>query len=64
MISAFDFFIIAVYLLFLVAIGVVFRRMSQDTSDYFRAGGSMPWYITGTSANTKTSTLTNCVPRS
>jgi Na+/proline symporter len=50
MISRFDYFIIAVYLVFLAVIGVVFRRMSKDTSDYFRAGGSMPWYITGTSA--------------
>jgi Na+/proline symporter len=50
MISRFDYFIIAVYLVFLMAIGVAFRRMSKDTSDYFRAGGAMPWYITGTSA--------------
>ena len=50
MISAYDYFIIAFYLVFMVAIGVVFRRMSKDTSDYFRAGGAMPWWLTGTSA--------------
>lgn len=50
MISAYDYFIIGFYLAFLVVIGVVFRRMSKDTSDYFRAGGAMPWWITGTSA--------------
>ncbi|HEU6448598.1 MAG TPA: transporter [Verrucomicrobiae bacterium] len=50
MISRYDYFIIGFYLIFLIAIGVVFRRMSKDTSDYFRAGGAMPWWITGTSA--------------
>ena len=50
MITIYDYVIIGFYLVFLVAIGVVFRRMSKDTSDYFRAGGAMPWWITGTSA--------------
>lgn len=50
MISGYDYFIIGFYLVFMVAIGVVFRRMSKNTSDYFRAGGAMPWWITGTSA--------------
>ncbi len=50
MITGYDYFIIAVYLAFIVAIGLVFRRLSKNTSDYFRAGGAMPWWITGTSA--------------
>ncbi|MGC3990349.1 MAG: hypothetical protein QM796_11845 [Chthoniobacteraceae bacterium] len=50
MITGYDYFIIAVYLLFVLAIGLAFRRMSKNTSDYFRAGGAMPWWITGTSA--------------
>lgn len=50
MISKYDYFIIGFYLVFLVVIGAVFRRMSKDTSDFFRAGGAMPWWITGTSA--------------
>jgi solute:Na+ symporter, SSS family len=50
MITFFDYGIIAFYLLFMLAIGMVFRRMSKDTSDYFRAGGAMPWWITGVSA--------------
>jgi len=49
-ISAYDYVIIGFYLVFLIAIGVVFRRMSKDTSDYFRAGGAMPWWLTGASA--------------
>ena len=50
MITLYDYLIIGFYLVFMLAIGVVFRRMSKDTSDYFRAGGAMPWWITGTSA--------------
>lgn len=50
MITTYDYGIIAFYLFFVLAIGVVFRRLSKDTSDYFRAGGAMPWWITGTSA--------------
>jgi Na+/proline symporter len=50
MITRYDYFIIGFYLIFLVVIGVVFRRMSKNTSDYFRAGGAMPWWLTGTSA--------------
>lgn len=50
MMTVYDYGIIAFYLLFMLAIGVAFRRMSQDTSDYFRAGGAMPWWLTGVSA--------------
>lgn len=49
-ISPFDYVIIGFYLVFMLVIGVVFRRMSRDTSDYFRAGGAMPWWLTGASA--------------
>jgi SSS family solute:Na+ symporter len=50
MITAYDYIIIGFYLAFMLAIGVVFRKMSKDTSDYFRAGGAMPWWLTGISA--------------
>ncbi|HWC60337.1 MAG TPA: transporter [Verrucomicrobiae bacterium] len=50
MITIYDYVIIGFYLVFMLAIGVVFRRMSKDTSDYFRAGGAMPWWLTGASA--------------
>jgi SSS family solute:Na+ symporter len=50
MITFYDYLIVGFYLVFMLAIGVAFRRMSRDTSDYFRAGGAMPWWITGTSA--------------
>ena len=50
MISAYDYVSIAFYLGFILAIGFIFRRMSKNTSDYFRAGGAMPWWITGASS--------------
>jgi SSS family solute:Na+ symporter len=50
MITIYDYIIIGFYLVFMLAIGLLFRRMSKDTSDYFRAGGAMPWWLTGASA--------------
>lgn len=50
MITYYDYIIIGAYLLFMLVIGLVFRRMSKNTSDYFRAGGAMPWWLTGVSA--------------
>ena len=39
MVTFYDYFIIAFYLAFILGVGFVFRRMSKNTSDYFRAGG-------------------------
>lgn len=50
MITIYDYIIIGFYLVFMLAIGLAFRRMSKNTSDYFRAGGAMPWWLTGASA--------------
>ena len=41
------FAVIAGYLITLVTVGVVFRRFSSDTSDYFRAGGKAAWWLIG-----------------
>jgi Na+/proline symporter len=49
-VTPYDNWIIAFYFAFLIAIGLLFRRLSKNTSDYFRCGGAMPWWITGTSA--------------
>jgi solute:Na+ symporter, SSS family len=45
-----DFSIIGFYLSFLVLIGFVFRRFNRDISDYFRGGGTMLWWMSGSSA--------------
>ena len=42
--------IVAFYFIFLIAIGLGFRRLSKNTGDYFRCGGAMPWWSTGNSA--------------
>ncbi len=49
-ITGYDYGIIAFYVIFMLCLGVLFRGLSRNTSDYFRCGGAMPWWITGTSA--------------
>ena len=49
-ITGFDYGVIAFYMAFMLSVGLAFRRLSKNTSDYFRCGGAMPWWITGTSA--------------
>lgn len=46
----YDYGVIAFYVFFMLTLGLVFRGLSKNTSDYFRCGGAMPWWITGTSA--------------
>jgi SSS family solute:Na+ symporter len=41
------FAVVAGYLLMLMLVGLVFRRFSQNTSDYFRAGGKATWWLMG-----------------
>ena len=50
MITAYDYAVIGFYVVFMLSLGVVFKGLSKNTSDYFRCGGAMPWWITGTSA--------------
>src|SRR5438128_2458062 len=50
MITGYDKLIIGFYVVFMMSICFVFRGLSKNTSDYFRCGGAMPWWITGTSA--------------
>jgi SSS family solute:Na+ symporter len=48
--SPFDFAVIAFYFLFMIGIGVYFRRFSKNASEYFRGGGQMTWWLVGASA--------------
>ncbi|MGV2989162.1 sodium:solute symporter family protein [Vibrio sp. E150_011] len=43
-------FIVGVYFLFLIAIGWMFRTFTSTTSDYFRGGGNMLWWMVGATA--------------
>ncbi|MAY75296.1 MAG: hypothetical protein CMJ31_11365 [Phycisphaerae bacterium] len=45
-----EYAVIAGYLAFLIAIGVVFARFNRDVSDYFRNGCRGTWWLVGSSA--------------
>ncbi len=45
-----DIGVIVVYFLFLIAIGWLFRHFSTSTSDYFKGGGKMLWWMVGATA--------------
>lgn len=50
MLSTYDYLVIAFYFLFMAGIGYVCRRFIGNTSDYFRGGGKMLWWMAGTTA--------------
>ena len=50
MVSFYDYLNIAFYIAFITGVGVVFSRKSKNTSDYFRGGGVMPWWVAGASS--------------
>ncbi len=50
MISHYDYISIIFYFVFVITVGVVFSRRNRNTSDYFRGGGIMPWWMAGVSA--------------
>lgn len=50
MISLYDYISIAFYFTFVITVGIVFSRRNKNTSDYFRGGGIMPWWMAGVSA--------------
>lgn len=45
-----DYFVIGLYFIFLLAIGIIFRSASKNSSDYFRGGGAMSWWMVGASS--------------
>lgn len=49
MITKYDLISVAFYVVFLLGVGITYSRRSKSTSDYFRAGGIMPWWVTGAS---------------
>jgi len=49
MITKYDYINIAFYFLFIAGVGLYFMWRSKNTSDYFRAGGLLPWWVTGAS---------------
>ncbi|OCH46821.1 transporter, partial [Vibrio cyclitrophicus] len=46
-----DMLVVGVYFIFMIAIGVIFKRFAgSSTSDYFRGGGKMLWWMVGSTA--------------
>lgn len=50
MIGTIDYIVISVYLLFMVALGPIYRKFNSTASDYFRGGGGMLWWMVGASS--------------
>ncbi|HTK11443.1 MAG TPA: sodium:solute symporter family protein [Ktedonobacteraceae bacterium] len=47
--SALDWIVLGLYFLLMVGIGLWSHRRVHDASDYFTAGGRMPWWLSGIS---------------
>ncbi|MBL9205878.1 MAG: hypothetical protein JNN01_12370, partial [Opitutaceae bacterium] len=50
MLTSFDYGVVVFYLVFLLGIGWYFRRAGRDSSEYFRGGGQMAWWMVGASS--------------
>lgn len=50
MLSPYDYIVIAFYFVFMAGIGYACRRFIGNTSDYFRGGGKMLWWMAGMTA--------------
>ncbi len=46
----FDYVVIGFYLIFMFLLGPVYKSFSKTSSDYFRGGGTMLWWVVGSSA--------------
>ncbi|PTX96780.1 transporter [Spartobacteria bacterium LR76] len=50
MLTTYDYAVVALYFVLLLGLGWLFRRFSHDSSEYFRGGGEMAWWLVGASA--------------
>ena len=50
MLTPYDYAVIVFYFAFMAGMGWLFKRFIRNTSDYFRGGGEMLWWIAGASA--------------
>jgi SSS family solute:Na+ symporter len=48
--SHYDYAVIAIYLCFIACLGPVFSKFSKNSSDFFRGGGNMLWWMAGSMA--------------
>ncbi len=47
--TIYDYMVIGFYLVFMLALGPVYKSFSKTASDYFRGGGGMLWWVVGAS---------------
>lgn len=47
MLSIYDYLVIAFYFVFFVAVGYAFRKAGRSSSEFFRGGGQMSWWLVG-----------------
>ena len=45
--SRFDIIVIGVYMLLMVAVGIILSYFNKDDSDFFKSGNKMPWWLSG-----------------
>jgi solute:Na+ symporter, SSS family len=50
MLNFYDYWVIGGYYVLLFGLGWVYRRFGHDSSEYFRGGGQMTWWLVGASA--------------
>jgi solute:Na+ symporter, SSS family len=50
MLSHYDYLVIGFYFVFMAMIGLICRKFIGNTSDYFRGGGKMLWWMAGCTA--------------
>ncbi|RPJ54518.1 MAG: transporter [Acidobacteria bacterium] len=48
--SNYDYAVVAIYLCFISSIGLIFRKFNKDSSDFFRGGGNILWWLVGATA--------------
>ncbi len=44
-----DWIVIGIFFLLMIFIGIWAQSKNKDTSDYFTAGGKLPWWLSGIS---------------
>jgi len=47
MLTIYDNIVIVTYFLLMIGVGMAFKKFNKNTSDYFRGGGSMLWWLVG-----------------
>lgn len=48
--TIYDYIVVAFYLVFMLAMGPVYKSFNKTASDYFRCGGGMLWWVVGCSS--------------